>query len=97
MAVNPPGYSGIYRHEVGGKYKTAFRDLWLAGEGDRSRTLIGDVSGLFSCALRRSDTPYVQLWVTKIMIATPNILVLETILEIDWDVTYAGVPVPAKG
>lgn len=77
-----------------GTYTTHFQDVPLARERDRSRTLTGDASGLFLWALGRSDPLY---GVSHMARVARDMLVLENVLEIDWDATYDVVPVLATG
>lgn len=80
-----------------GTYTTVFRDVLLAGEGDRPRNLIGDVNGLFRLALGQGDPLKVRRGVAHTGNGANNMLMIATILVIDWDSTYAGVPVSATG
>lgn len=59
-----------------GTYTTAFCDVRLAGEEDRCRTLIGDVSGLYRCDLGLGDPLYVRRVAALMASAAQNMLVL---------------------
>lgn len=80
-----------------GSYITDFNGVQLAGEQDRPRNIIVDVSGLFRSELGRVDSLLVRRRVGYMANAALNMLVLETLLDINSGGAYARVPVLMTG